>query len=206
MYTPRSFAEHDLAKLQQVVDDYPFGLLVTAHESVPTVTHLPWLLDRSRGEFGVLQAHMARANPHWKQLEEEGSALVVFQGPHDYVSPAWYESPNLVPTWNYIAVHACGPVRVLHSETDAAATVSALTARFESLQESPWRLDMESSTNQRMLSAIVAFEVEVIELSGKFKLNQNRGEADRKGVVDALADTNAPLAAAMSAVDVEPSA
>lgn len=198
MYAPKHFAVEDRGLLSDVVDEYPFGMLISATaEEGPYVSHLPWLLDRSRGQHGVLRAHMAKANPHWQRIHADESVLAVFQGPHDYVSPAWYAEDNLVPTWNYVAVHARGRLKILDSTEARAATVSALTLQFEARRASPWQLDLDSEPVARMLDFIVAFEIEIESLTGKFKLSQNRGTDNKAGVIAALADSNPPLAAYM---------
>jgi transcriptional regulator len=200
MYVPRHFSVTDSAILHSVINQHPFGLLISATEQGPYATHLPWLLDSARGKHGVLQAHMAKANPHWQSIGPETPVLVVFQGPHDYVSPSWYADPKLVPTWNYVAVHARGRLRVSDSPEQRASTVGALTERFESQQQTPWKLELDEDGRRNMLDYIVAFEIEIDELLGKFKLNQNRGADDRSGVIAELERTNPELARYMQAV------
>src|SRR4051794_27392492 len=100
MYVPSAFAESDLNKLHDFIERNSFGLLVSLVKGVPFATHLPFLLERNSGPDGSLVGHMARANPHWQELEAQ-TVLVVFSGPHAYISPTWYEAENVVPTWNY---------------------------------------------------------------------------------------------------------
>ena len=113
MYVPTAFAETDEGKLHEFMQAYSFGLLVSTHGGEPFATHLPFLLDRNAGPHGTLVGHMARANPHWHDLEGQ-TVLAVFSGPHAYISPTWYESENVVPTWNYVAVHAYGICRLVN--------------------------------------------------------------------------------------------
>ncbi len=201
MYVPRNFAETNREPMFALIEAYSFGLLISNTADGPYATHLPWLLDRERGENGVLLAHMARANPHWQQIDRETPVLVVFQGANGYVSPSWYDDPNLVPTWNYMAVHARGRLRMLEGLEERRSAVQRLTVTAESHFSKPWQLDFTSGGRERMLEQIVAFEVEVSELIGKTKLNQNRSAKDRAGVIANIADGNPTLAEVMRAVD-----
>ena len=201
MYVPRTFSEPDQDRLFRIIDKHSFGLLISNTDEGPFATHLPWMLDRTRGPHGVLQAHMAKANPHWQQIRSSTPVLVVFQGPHGYISPAWYDNPELVPTWNYVAVHARGRLRMLDDIDERRHTVQALTERAESEFEEPWILDIDAGGREAMLEHIVAFEVEITELIGKTKLNQNRSAADRAGVVSQLEARNPALAEMMRLLD-----
>src|SRR4051812_7081427 len=122
MYVPPHFAESDPAKLHAFIEGHGFGLLVSQVGGVPFASHLPFVLDRTAGPHGTLVGHMARANPHWRELGGQ-TALAVFAGPHAYVSPTWYEAENVVPTWNYVAVHATGRASVVE---DASAVLDIL--------------------------------------------------------------------------------
>src|SRR5438477_3101686 len=115
MYVPPHFAESDPAALHAFVERHSFGLLVSQVGGVPFATHLPLLLDRAAGPHGTLVGHVARANPHWRHLAGQ-TTLAVFAGPHAYISPSWYQAENMVPTWNYTAVHATGPVEVVEDK------------------------------------------------------------------------------------------
>ncbi len=113
MYIPAAFNETDPEKLFDTIEQYSFGMLVSQADGVPLVSHLPILLDRTHAPHGCLIGHLARANPQWEQAEGQ-AALAVFSGPHAYISPSWYQSENVVPTWNYVAVHAYGTFRAIH--------------------------------------------------------------------------------------------
>src|SRR3954469_15609634 len=117
MYIPAAFAERDLTKLHDFIEQHSFGLLVSQVDGLPFASHLPFLLDRTAGPHGTLIGHMARANPQWRTLAGQ-MALVVFSGPHAYVSPTWYEAANTVPTWNYAAVHATGRAEVVEGRDE----------------------------------------------------------------------------------------
>src|SRR5262249_43344267 len=115
MYIPTSFVETDATKLFDFIQQHSFGLLVSASEGEPFATHLPFLVDRSSGTHGCVLSHMAKANPQWRQAAGK-TVLVVFTGPHSYVSPTWYEADDVVPTWNYSAVHVYGTFHAFHDE------------------------------------------------------------------------------------------
>lgn len=190
MYTPKHFAfpEGATSALQDVIEATGFGVLVAAGDALEA-THLPFVLDRARGRFGTLIAHVARANPIWALFAEGQEVLVVFQGAHGYVSPDWYANPGLVPTWNYVAVHAYGVPRILAGDAEVMDALERLSAVMEEglRPKRPWTMDAVPETTLAALKrGIVAFEIEIARLDGKRKLNQNRTAADRAGVVEAL--------------------
>lgn len=190
MYIPSDFAEHDRAALYGVIRDNPFGLLVTIAEGAPFASHLPFLLENDR-----LLAHMARGNPQWRSFDRGGDALAVFHGPHGYVSPRWYAAADAVPTWNYVAVHVYGRPRVID---DAAETRALLDRLVEAYEGGAWRLaDRDAKYAARMMRGIVAFELPLTRLEGKFKLSQTRPVGDRRRVADELYGAGDPLAAAL---------
>jgi transcriptional regulator len=186
MYTPKHFAVEDRAQQLQFMRDYGFASLVSRGGHGLTATHLPLAVEERNGGSVFLVGHVARANPHWQDLESGAEALVIFHGPHAYVSPTWYEMHPSVPTWNYAAVHAYGKAQLL----DAAATrklLKTLSDQYESGRKKPWRMeDLAGDYVEKMVAAIVGFEIAVERIEGKFKLSQNRSAADRAGVVDAL--------------------
>lgn len=185
MYIPSAFREDDPAVLREIIAANSFATLVTVREGVPFATHLPLLLDGERGALGTLRGHVARANPQWQDLEQQ-QALVLFQGPHGYVSPSWYETDPAVPTWNYEAVHAYGRARLLEGERPLLALLHELATHFEQGRAQPWKPHEREEFSRRLLPGIVGFEIEIERLEGKRKLSQNRPEADRRGVIQAL--------------------
>ncbi|HVS24084.1 MAG TPA: FMN-binding negative transcriptional regulator [Gammaproteobacteria bacterium] len=181
MYIPGHFRESDERVLAELIDAHAFGTLVTIERGAPFASHLPFLHDR---EARTLHAHVARANPQWQHLATSPDVLVMFVGPHGYVSPTWYAEPG-VPTWNYTAVHVYGRARAID---DAAATgrhVERLAARFERGSAAPW----VPSYDAKRLAGIVGIEIRIIEIQGKFKLSQNRSAEDRARVVARLEAT-----------------
>ncbi|KFN48994.1 FMN-binding negative transcriptional regulator [Arenimonas composti] len=187
MYTPRHFAETDLAGLDALAAHDPFVTLVTVADGVPAVSHLPVLYARD-GERIVLRGHWSRANPQWRH--GDGPALAIVHGPHAYVSPGWYpdkEAAARVPTWNYAVAHLHGALRVHDDAAATAAVVAALSARHESALGSDWRFEPENPAHTGLLRGIVAFTLEVERFELKFKLNQNHPAANVTAAADVLA-------------------
>lgn len=164
---------------------HPFATLVTVDAGEPTVSHLPFLVDKTRGEYGVLRGHMARANPQWQHFGD-GPVLTMFHGPHAYVSPNWYVSKPAVPTWNYAVVHAHGVPRLLDDKA-ALELVRDMVAAFDRDADGAWPDNAAADRFRRgMVAHIVAFEIPIARLEGKFKMSQNRPAEDRPGIVAAL--------------------
>jgi len=185
MYIPSAFRETDPKKLFDLIEHNSFGLLVSQHDGEPFATHLPLLLDRTVGPQGALIGHMARANPHWQSADGQ-TVLAVFSGPHAYVSPTWYEADNVVPTWNYVAIHAYGTFRAVHDAEGLVQIVSQYVDFFEASRPHPWKFDESSDYSRKMIGAIVGFRIEISRLEGKWKLNQNHSRERREKVMRAL--------------------
>jgi len=199
MYLPSAFAVKDLPVLHDFMEQYSFATLVTQHAGDLIASHVPFVLDRDTGPYGRLRGHLARRNPQLTHLAAGSEALVIFQGPHSYISPSWYAAPNNVPTWNYTAVHAYGIPKMM----DRAALVvllKDLVRQYETSFERPWDFDPAASWVQDLLPQIAAFEIEIEKLQGKFKLNQNRTSADRARVIDILSASHDPAQRQMAAL------
>lgn len=192
MYVPEKFAETDRAVLLDFIRDTGWGYLVGVSDGIPVVTHLPFILDEEPGSEKLV-AHMARANPHWRSLANSGAdseQLVVFPGPHAYVSPRWYKSLKAVPTWNYTTVHVYGAARIVDDPAAVYASQKRLVDFYEAGADTPWRMeDVDADYIDGMLRAIVSFEISVDRLEGKFKLSQNRTAEDRTSVIEALSES-----------------
>jgi len=193
MYIPKAFREDDLNTLHKLIRAYSFATLITQHEGVPFATHLPFILDAQRGKNGSLLAHMARANPQWHDFASEQEVLVIFQGPHAYVSPSWYEVELSVPTWNYAVVHAYGIPRLLEDNEELYKLLKILIETHEAQFESPWPFQLPDDYLQKMMHGIVGFEIEITRLEGKFKMSQNRTESERENVIAALQESSDTL-------------
>jgi len=196
MYIPKAFREDDLNTLHKLMREYSFATLITQHEGVPFATHLPFILDAKRGPNGTLLAHMARANPQWRDFKSEQKVLVIFQGPHAYVSPSWYEVELSVPTWNYAVVHAYGIPRLLEDSEELYKLLKILIETHEAQFENQWPFQLPDEYLQKMMRGIVGFEIEITRLEGKFKMSQNRTESERENVIAALQESSDTLAVA----------
>lgn len=186
MYVPASFGVEDGDVLAKFIGRYSFATLVSRVAGAPFATHLPFVYDQQQS---LLIGHLARANSQWRDLAAE-EALVVFQGPHAYISPTYYAADFAVPTWNYAAVHVYGVPRVVEQQQRLAAIVEQLVSCYEGGRAEPWRVDWQDERYGKMLQAIVGIEIEVTRIEGKFKLNQNRPQQDQLGVVQALRDAD----------------
>jgi len=189
MYIPKAFREDDIATLHEFLHAYSFATLLTTTRDVdlPQISHLPFLLDEKRGPYGTLSGHLARANPQWQDFDADREVVVVFQGPHTYISPSWYAANDAnVPTWNYSAVHAYGKPRILEDDAVVYRLLQALVQKFEASFEVPWEYCAPAESLPQRLRGIVAFDIEITRLEGKFKLSQNRTSADRSRVITAL--------------------
>jgi transcriptional regulator len=199
MYRPAAFDVAELDVMLDMVDEASFGHLVTFGPDGFASTGLPFVVDRDGGPCGRLRGHLARANPHWRTIDD-APTLVIVPLADGYVSPAWYPSKTehgrVVPTWNYELVHVHGTVRV-HDDPEWVRTlVTDLTDRHESARSGPpepWRVtDAPADNNDGQLRAIVGVEVEISSIEAKRKLSQNRPEGDHTGVATALAGSDRP--------------
>ena len=193
MYNPPAFREDRPEALHGILRAARLALLVSAAPDggAPEATHLPLLLDTAEGPHGTLYGHVARANPHWRALAAGGQARAIFPGPEAYVSPSLYASKaehgKVVPTWNYIAVHAIGPVEVIEDAERLHALVSRLTDHHEAPRAAAWAVaDAPDSFIAGQLKGIVGIVLRIETLIGKRKLSQNRSAADRAGVAEGL--------------------
>jgi transcriptional regulator len=199
MYIPAAFAESDQAKLHDFIEWHSFGLLVSQQDGIPFATHLPFLLERDAGAQGRLIGHVARANPQWRQADGQ-TVLAIFSGPHVYVSPSWYEAEQVVPTWNYVAVHVYGQLTVVEDREVLRELVRKMVAVYERAMARPWMFDGSTVFMERMLTQIVGFHIPIQRIEGKWKLNQNHPVERRKkviGVLEELGDENSQAVAAM---------
>lgn len=188
LYTPRHFATADHLAIHRVLDEFGFATLITTGAAEePIFSHVPILFEPGFGANGALIGHVAAANPHAAALTS-GKSFLLFQGPSAYVSPNWYSQPAAsVPTWNYVAVHAHGPLERIDAAADKRAIVDALSARHESAFPRPWTSSkMDDQMLQKLLTAIVGFRMNVERFDAKFKLTQNRSSSDRAGVIAGL--------------------
>jgi transcriptional regulator len=191
MYTPKAFAVDDLATLQADIHQSGLAILVSITESGLVATHLPVLLDEHHGENGTILGHISRANLQWRDTDPAAEALIIFTGPETYVTPSWYpakqETGRVVPTWNYAAIHAYGPLTFFNDAERLRDIVTRLTNKFEAQCPRQWQVtDAPSVYIDSQLKATVGFEMPILRIEGKRKFNQNRSAADRAGVIQGL--------------------
>jgi len=200
MYIPTSFREEDLPTLHAFIDAHPLAALVTAVDGPASLlaTHLPLVLERSVGPLGTLRGHLARANPHARQLATGAApALVLFSGPDAYITPNWYprkaDDGRVVPTWNYVAVHAIGTAVLRDDPEFLRRHLETLTARHEASRSMGWKVsDAPEEFIAQQARAIVALEIPIDRLEGKWKMSQNRAAADIDGVIAGLGASGVP--------------
>jgi transcriptional regulator len=194
MYIPRYFKDEDLQSLHRQIDGTRLATLVTFDETGLQASHVPLLLDPTQGANGTLTGHLAKANPQCAALASGAEALVIFQGADAYISPSFYaakaEHGKVVPTWNYLAVHAYGKPETFNDPERLLAIVSGLTDKHESARAEPWAVsDAPADYIQGMLKGIVGFAIPIERLEGKRKLNQNRSAEDIAGASRGLASS-----------------
>lgn len=190
MYRPDHFRVEDVAEMHALMRARPFAALVSAGSAGLYASHLPTVL-KDDAPFGVIECHLARANPHWKDLAAGGEALMIFQGPEAYITPNWYaskaETGKAVPTWNYAVVHAYGRPEVMQDKEWLRRHVGELTAQQEAHEAAPWAVtDAPESYIDVMLRGIVGFRFAIARLEGKWKMSQNREMKDRAGTAQGL--------------------
>lgn len=196
MYIPSYYRETDFSKLLAFMQHHPFALLCSSGTGGLMGTHLPLIVEE-RNQQVVITSHMARPNPQWKEMEAGTEIMVVFQGPHAYVSPAHYELKQNVPTWNYIAVHAYGKARILPTEAENIEVLEKAIATFEPGYYEQWKT-LAPEYIQAMIKGIVSFEIVVERLEGKFKLSQNKREKEQENIIHSFERGGDPLAKAIA--------
>ncbi|MGB8580218.1 MAG: FMN-binding negative transcriptional regulator [Candidatus Sulfotelmatobacter sp.] len=184
MYIPEHFRLRHDADAVAFMRANPFAILISSTEDGPFATHLP-LFVRTEDERVILHGHVAKANPHWRHLEQNAECLTIFHGPHAYISPTNYTARESVPTWNYAAVHVYGKVRIFSSEQDVHGMLHELMETFEPAYRAQWE-GLSQKYQQNMLRQIVGFEIVATKIEGKFKLSQNRTREDQANVIASL--------------------
>lgn len=183
MYIPEFNRVEDRDKAIAFMRANPFAILVSMHENSPFATHLPLLINDANGQL-TLAGHVAKANSHWQLLEAQES-LIIFHGPHAYISPSLYETRESVPTWNYAAVHVYGKGTLLAEEHQSRRVLEELISQFDDSYGAQWE-SLNGEYRTRMLRHIVAFEITATRIEAKFKLSQNRTRGEQENVIRAL--------------------
>ena len=205
MYIPRHNEEKRVSVMHSLIASSPLGTLVTLGASGLFATHIPMVLEDDGTQFGVLRGHISRANPQWQDFVPTVDALAIFAGHQHYITPNWYpetkEHGREVPTWNYVVVHAYGPLTVIQDEHWLLTNVEKLTNIHESGSPVPWKVsDAPEEYIKSQLRGIVGLEMPIQRLLGKWKLSQNKTERARNGVIEGLAELNTPESLAMKAL------
>jgi transcriptional regulator len=205
MYIPRHNEEKRVSVMHELIVSQPLGTLVTLGSSGLFASHIPMILENGGSEFGVLKGHISRANKQWRDFVPTVDALAIFSGHQHYITPNWYpgtrEHGKEVPTWNYVVVHAYGPLKVIEDKDWLLTNVEKLTNIHEAGSPVPWKVsDAPQDFIKSQLNGIIGVEIPIQRLEGKWKVSQNRTESERKGVVEGLSKLNTPESLAMKAL------
>lgn len=184
MYLPKHFEVTDKTILFDLMQQFSFATLISIHEGLPFATHMPFVVNQ---EKNLLSSHIARANPQWTSFKDNHEVLVIFQGDHSFISPTWYDKHPSVPTWNYMTVHAYGKLNIVEDSERVKTLLHELVLQYETTWD---MLELPENYIQGMIKGIVAFEIAITRLEGKFKLSQNRSEVDQNNVIEALSKSN----------------
>lgn len=203
MFQPSIFREERIAVMQEMIRMNPFASLVSMQDGEIIADHLPMVIHPELSERGILRGHVARGNPIGKKLDDTIPVLVMFQGPHHYITPSWYpskeEHDKVVPTWNYVVVHARGKITLHHDENWILSHLNELTNRNESGRKEPWKIaDAPDDFIARQLRGIIGIEVEITALQGTWKVSQNKNREDNQGVVKGLRMESSEVASTMA--------
>lgn len=205
MYQPPHFREDRIEVQHDLIRAHPLGLLITAGPGGLMANPIPMLIYPEGSERGTLRAHLARGNPQWRELSAVAECLVVFQGPQEYVTPSWYptkqETGKVVPTWNYVTVHAHGELEFFEEKERLLSLVTRLTEKHEGKRAQPWAVsDAPIDYIEAHLKGIVGFRLPIARIEGKWKMSQNRNREDRQGVVAGLGEASGPLEEAVAKI------
>ncbi len=184
MYIPDRFRNENLPVVKDFISDNGFGILIHQGHTKLQATHIPMHLDKNKKGKDVLVGHMSKANPQWKHFKDNDDVMAIFMGPHCYVSSSWYQKES-VPTWNYIAVHAYGKIKIVEGE-DLINDMRTLVDKYEVNSNDPVSVDRLSAKTMEMVKGVVGFRIEVIEINAASKLSQNRNDIDHKNIIKEL--------------------
>jgi len=185
LYIPKPQLVADRQLLQAFMDEYAFADLVTAAPGI-RITHIPLWLDRAAGKYGTVHGHVSRQNPQNEVFDGRRPAVIVFRGPHSYISPVWYSHKEAVPTWNFAVLHATGRPKAIRDTKEIHALLARLIAKFEGPDSSYEFAKLPESYTNSLIAGVVGFEMEIELLEGKFKLGQERNEADKQSLLSHL--------------------
>jgi transcriptional regulator len=189
MYIPKSFENKNIEQLHQIIERFNFATLISHNNGEIAVTHIPVMLDRNQGQYGMLFWHVANLNSHSTEFDGSKNALVIFHGPHAYISPTWYKNAPSVPTWNYAAVHAHGIPEVINKE-QLADDLTKMVSQHERMLSTNTNYIIPDDYKSKLIEHITGFRMRITRLEGKFKLGQNRSVEDQDGMLQGLRDQN----------------
>jgi transcriptional regulator len=192
MYIPSANCIEDKGRINAFIQSHGFATVITHGNGRIWASHLPVLFNEENGGDGVLRSHMARANEQWRHFESGQEVLCIFHGPHSYISPSSYVMQETVPTWNYAVIHVYGMATVVQDPAILRAIVQDTTTKYESHRPVPWKITLPDSALEAMLKAIVGFTIQITKIEAKFKLGQNRSQADQDGMLRDLRVSSDP--------------
>lgn len=203
MYIPKQFEEPKVEVMHGLIRAYPLATLVTLSSSGLNANHIPLHLSQEPSPFGTLRGHVARSNPVWIDFKSNVETLAIFHGPETYITPSWYatkkETGKVVPTWNYVVVHAYGSLRVVDDATWLRAQLEALTAHNEASFQKPWKVtDAPREYTEKLIEAIVGIEIVITKLYGKWKVSQNQPTQNQTTVIEGLEESGTEEASVMA--------
>ncbi|CAM4226457.1 FMN-binding negative transcriptional regulator [Zobellia nedashkovskayae] len=190
MFIPDHHRNENASEIRAFLKANSFGILVSQYQNKPWATHIPLELETTEDGKEVLTAHMAKANPQWREFDKNEEVLCIFNGPHSYVSSSWYKEEE-VPTWNYIAVHVYGKLNIL-SEEEVMASMHRLVDKYEANSKKPISLKDMSPRTLKQIKGVVGFQIEITDIQAQYKLSKNR-EQDHPKIIEELEDTKAPM-------------
>jgi transcriptional regulator len=193
MYTPPAYREDNLAFLQQLMREWSFATIVTKGENGLLATHLPFLIESGGAHgSGRLTSHIARNNPQWHDFAAGDEALMIFQGPHAFISVNWYDNHNTFPTWNYGSIHCYGKVGLIEDPEAIRGILKQTIATYDTPLGGEWKFEeMPANMTEPRLRAIIGLTIDITRIEGKLKYNQDKSDADRRGVIKALSTDTA---------------
>jgi transcriptional regulator len=184
MYIPEIYKNNDPAEIREFLTQNAFGILVNQTDAKLWATHIPMLFGTNTQGKEILTGHISKENPQWKSFTDAAEVLAIFSGPHAYISSSWYDHEN-VPTWNYIAVHIYGTVKILQGEA-VIQSLKELVDKYESGSENPVRVEELSQKTMRQANGIVAFEITITDIHAVKKMSQNRDQKNYENVISEL--------------------
>lgn len=200
MHIPNIYKNENLEEVKSFLIENSFGILINQTDGKLTGTHIPMELDKDEDGNDTLVGHIAKANPQWKNFQKNGEVLAIFNGPHTYVSSSWYEKEN-VPTWNYIAVHVYGKIKIIEGE-ELLNSLKKLVDKYEVNSENPVSVEKMSPKTLRQINGIVGFSIKISEIQAAYKLSQNRNTSDYHRIVNEL-DNNGHLGSSEVATEMK---